>query len=102
MTANAKYKEYTNRGGKMSFKDWLTWSKQRGFRNANGTAEVPINQPLSDSINQVINEMHQPIGYQSDLSNRYIFGIDKNYWIAAGILTVGIIGYSIYRYKKKV
>ncbi len=101
MTANAKYKEYKNQGGEMTFKDWLNWSKQRGFKNANGAAEVPVNKPLADSINKVINDMHRSAGYQSDLSNRYIFGIHKNYWIVAGVVTVGIIGYSIYKKKSK-
>lgn len=101
MTANKMYKQYKKSGGTLVFKDWLDREKKKNFLNFEGQSTVPVNKPLTDSINQALDELHKESGLKTGLENKYIFGLNKNIWIAAGIATVIIVGVVVYNKTKK-
>lgn len=98
VTANQLYKEYKKSGGTLSFKDWM--NDQKKEYKATGSGNIPMNKPLSDSINQTLDSLHRQAGYKDTLSEEYILGIPKNVVYMIGIvLTVSIAGYIIYQHK---
>lgn len=98
-TANGTYKEYRKKGGTLGFKDWIQREKTKGFLNADGTATVPSNAPLTDSVASAIAELHIAGGEQTGLDNKYIFGINRNVLIVAGLVAVGTAAYFIIKHK---
>jgi ABC-type dipeptide/oligopeptide/nickel transport system permease subunit len=93
-TANSEYRKYKREGGKLTFREWITQIKS-GQLNYTGTA--PVNKPLTDSLNQVLSKIRGTDKLQTDLSNRYILGIDKNILIIAGVTAVVIGGIIVYK-----
>jgi hypothetical protein len=95
-TANKIYKEYKKGGGTLTFKEWIDREKKKGFVNFEGSSFAPTNKPLTDSINATLENVHKQFGYQTKLENEYIFGLDRNLLIGAGVLAVVIGGIIIY------
>lgn len=101
-TANQLYREYKAGGGTLVFKDWMQREKEKKFLDFNNTQTVPVNKPLNDSIQNVLNKMQADAGYKTDLENKYIFGVNKKVWIGVGIGLVVIVGIVIiYNHHKK-
>lgn len=99
-TANQLHREYKKSGGTLGFKDWINRDKKKDFMNFTGETVVPVNKPLSDSINQTIDSLHREAGYQDAKNPDYVLGIPKSIAIAAGIFLVsGTILYIAYNYK---
>jgi hypothetical protein len=100
-TANQLYKEYKSAGGTLPFGKWIDREKKKGFLNATGDVVVPVNKPLTDSIQKTLDQMHREAGYQDDVSKTYILGVNKNVWIGIGVAAAVGIGYLIYVKTKK-
>ena len=99
-TANQMYKQYKANHGTLTFKEWVTREKKKGFLNATGDSTPPVNQPLNDSIASVVDQLHQEGGEQSTLNSDYILGIPKRTLIITGIVgVVLIVGVIIYKKK---
>lgn len=97
-TANQKYKEYKQGGGTLVFKEWIDRERKKNFLNLDGTVDVPINKPLTDSINAAIQDLNKAGGVQTDLENKYIFGINRKVLILAGVgIIVTVAGVIIYK-----
>lgn len=101
MTANQKYRDYKKNGGTLVFKEWIDRERKKNFLNLDGTADVPLNKPLTDSINAAIKDLHQDGGLQTDLENKYIFGINRNVLIVAGVVILVGTGFLIYKKMSK-
>lgn len=101
--ANQLYKEYKAGGGTLSFKKWIDREKKKNFMNAIGDFgnEVPMNKPLTDSIQRTLDELHREGGYQDTLNKKYILGVNRNVMIGIGVVSVIGIGYLIYKQVKK-
>jgi hypothetical protein len=99
--ANQLYKDYRKEGGTLNFAGWINREKKKGFLNATGDVQIPLNQPLSDSISRTLDSMHRQAGYQDSLSNEYVLGVNRNVWIGIGIVAAVGIGYLIYQKTKK-
>lgn len=101
MTANQMYRKYKNEGGTLTFKQWVDREKKKNFMSFDGQSNVPVNKPMTDSINQVLDELHKEAGLKTGLENKYIFGVNRNIWIVAGVVTVVVIGVVVYNKTKK-
>jgi hypothetical protein len=99
MTANQAFKNYRKSGGTLPFAQWMDREKRKGFLNAIGS--VPTNRPLTDSIQQTLDEMHREGGYQDTASNDYILGVNKWIWIGLGVTAAAVIGFTVYQKMKK-
>ena len=97
-SANQLWKES---GTTLSFKDFISREKAKGFLNQTGSADIPSNKPLTDSINQVLDQMHKTSGLQTNLNNKYILGINKNVLIIVGIAALATTAILIYKHKMK-
>lgn len=64
----------------------MTREKTKGFLNFDGSVDVPTNKPLSDSINNVLTQMHAEAGEKQNVEGRYVLGINKNVLIVSGIV----------------
>lgn len=98
-SANQMWRES---GTTLSFKDWMNREKGKKFMNATGDSSVPTNTLLNSSIQNIISTIHKESGLQTSVSTKYIFGVNKNVWIAIGagivLITAGVI---IYKHKHK-
>lgn len=101
MTANQLYRQYKKGGGTLSFAEFMSREKTKKFVNFDGQATVPENKPLSDSINQVLDKIHQQSGLKTGIENKYILGIHRGIWIGVAVLGTGLIVWSIYKHSKK-
>jgi len=102
-SANKQYKEYKASGGVLSFSQWIDREKKKNFVSFDGINEVPVNKPLNDSIQKVINDMHRSVGYKTDLEKKYVFGVHKNVWLGIGVGVVLLIGgYVVYQKRSKL
>jgi len=101
MTANQLYKKYRKEGGQLSFAEYMSREKAKKFVNFEGDSNVPMNKPLSDSISQVLNKVHQQSGLKTDIEGKYILGIHRGVWIGAAVVGAGLIAWSIYKHSKK-
>jgi hypothetical protein len=101
-TANQAYREYKKgHENPLPFAEWMQREKTKGFLNYDGSVSIPVNKPLTDSINQALENIHKQAGLKTGLENKYIFGIPRTAWIIGGVLAVGAIGYVIYNHTKK-
>lgn len=101
MTANEAYREYKNDGGTLSFAEWIDREKKKSFLNFDGTVSVPVNKPLTDSINKTLEEIRRQGGLKTGLENKYIFGVHKNVWIGIGVVAVVATAIIVIRKSKK-
>lgn len=101
--ANQLYKEYKRSGGSLSFAEWIDREKKKGFVNAIGDSgnEIPVNKPLTDSIQKTLEQLHREAGYQDSLNKNYILGVNRNVMIGIGVVAVIGISYLIYKKVKK-
>lgn len=96
--ANKMWKEYKQAGGTLSFAAWMDREKKKSFHNLTGnTNDIPENKPLTDSINQVLNEIHKNDGLQTTTSSKYVLGVNRNVMIAVGV-TVAVVGVGLIIY----
>jgi hypothetical protein len=95
------YRDYKKSGGTLSFKEYIDREKTKGFVNFNGTVNVPVNKNLTDSVQDVLNRIHADGGLKTNADNKYIFGINRNVWIGAGVVSAVVIAIVIYKNHKK-
>jgi hypothetical protein len=100
-TANQLWRQYRDGGGPLGFKDWLNRDKKKDFLNFTGGQQIPVNKPMTDSINQVIDSLHRQSGYQDSANDNYWLGIPKSAFLVSGaVILVGIALYFIYKKEK--
>ena len=87
----------------MDFKSWLNVQKAKNFSNITGNGAAPLNASLNGGIQDVITQLHQEGGLQTEAGTTYLFGINKKalLWtgIGLGVLVTGIIIYKVTRKK---
>lgn len=93
-TANVMWRKYKKEGGTLSFRAWIDREKAKGFQNFTGQSLIPVNQPLTDSLNRTLALLHPKV--QTKLENKYILGVDRNLWIIGGVTLIVIGGIIIY------
>lgn len=99
-TANKMFREYKKTGGTLSFRGWIEREKEKGFQNFTGATLIPVNKPLTDSLNRTLAQLHPKV--QTKLENKYILGVDRNYWIIGGVTLIAVGGIMIYsKYHKQ-
>lgn len=101
MTANQQYKKYRKEGGTLSFAEYMTRERAKGFLNMDGQYMPPVNKPLNDSIQDTLMKMRKSVGYKDAVENKYVLGIHKNIWIGVIAVSAISIGYAIYKKSKK-
>jgi hypothetical protein len=99
-SANQLYKE-ERRSGRTSldFKTWLNVQKAKKFSNLTGAGAIPVNAALNNPIQDVLDQIHQEGGLQTQAGTTYIFGINKQalIWtgVGLGVLITGLIIYKV-------
>lgn len=92
---NQKWKES---GTTLSYKEWRIREDEK-MASFDG---VVIPQPTVDSSNikNALKDLQTKGGYQTDTSNKTIFGINKYVLGFGALIVVGAIGYKIYKKSK--
>lgn len=96
-SANQRYKEYKASGGDMSFKNWVQQENELQFLNLTGGGFAPS----TDSLQAAITDLRKQAGLKTELEHKYIFGIDRRYILAGGIVLVLVGGFIIFKNFKK-
>jgi len=92
---NQQWKES---GTTLSYKEWRIREDEK-MASFDG---VTIPQPTIDSSNieNALKDMQTKGGYQTKISNKTVFGINKYVLFLGGLIIVGAIGYKIYKKNK--
>lgn len=94
-SANQLYKEEQAKGCTLTFKEWISREKKKNFYNFTGQQNIPVNQPLNDSLTKTLDELHRSQGYQDSSSqSKYFIGLNKK--ILIGVVAVAVIGISVF------
>lgn len=84
----------------LSFKNWIQQEDGNQFLNLTGS-ESFIQTPVTDTLHAQIDQLHKQAGYKTELENKYIFGIDKRYLLATGVVLVLVGGFLVIKNFKK-
>lgn len=95
-SANSLYRVYKKEGGELSFSEWIGRARPE-WVNVTGTGFVPENKKLTDTLNKTLSQIRGTGNIQDKLQNKYIFGIDKNLLVIAGVTVLIIGGIIIYK-----
>jgi hypothetical protein len=93
---NQRWKES---GTTLSYKEWRKREDDK-MASFDGMP-TKLTMEGTDNLKSAREELLKKSGYQTDISNKTIFGINKYVIIIGGIIIVGAIGYKIYQNRKK-
>ena len=90
---NQRWKES---GTTLTYKEWR---RREDDKMASFDGMIPKLQDTA-SFKKTQEEMQKKSGYQTDLSNKTIFGINKYVVYVGGFIILGAIGFTIYKKQK--
>ena len=95
---NQRWKES---GTTLSYKEWRRREDDK-MASFDGIPSIPAPK-ISDSASyqKTLDEMAKVSGYQTDVKNKTILGINKYVLLVGALLIVGAIGNKIYKKNKK-
>ena len=93
-SANTLWRES---GTTLPFKTWLQREIDK-YSNADGNDKnIFDNTQLNANIQSTLNDIKGKDGYKPQISNKTIFGINKNAIMIGGLIIVSAIAYKIYK-----
>jgi hypothetical protein len=93
-SANTLWKES---GTTLPFKTWLQREIDK-YSNADGNDKnIFDNTQLNANIQSTLSKIQGAEGFKPEISNKTIFGINKNAILVGGLIIVGAIAYKIYK-----
>lgn len=93
ISANQLWKDELKSGQTtLEFVPWLQQHKAKVYQNWDGTAAIPFNKALNDSIQTAIKDLHERAGEKTEAGKDYFMGIPKSGLIISGIVIVVITG----------
>jgi len=92
---NQRWKES---GTTLSYKEWRRREDEKMASFDGVPSKITMN--ANDSLDLAKKELLKKSGFQTDLSNKTIFGINKYIVILGGVAILTAIGYKIYKNRK--
>lgn len=89
---------YKDSGTTLSYKDWRKREDEK-MASFSGIESPAIKDSTAYKAQQA--DIAKITGFQTDTSNKTVFGINKYVIIIGGILIVSAIGYTIYKNRKQ-
>lgn len=84
-------------GTTLSYKEWRIREDEK-MASFDGALPTPIVD--KSNIENALKDMQTKGGYQTETSNKTVFGINKYVLVLGGLIIVGAIGYKIYKKNK--